>query len=172
MTLFPKKNLFFLFFLLDSLRNIVWTVSNQYFGQPSRSTVDNLRYVLWSVSEKYCGQSPKTTSFYEVGIGSDIYRGQSPRIICILDVPSNPKHRVDHFHALTPMYIYSGQSPRIICILDVPSNPKHRVDHFHALTPMSCDAPCINAMQVSLHVISCYMYATSHIQHINHTLHV
>ena len=129
-------------YLLNSLQNTVWTVSDQYFGQPPRSTVDNLRYVLWSVSEKYCGQSPKTTSFYEVGTGSDIY-----------------------------IYIY-GQSPRIICILNVPSNPKHRVDHFHALTPMSCDAPCINAMQVSLHVISCYMYATCHIQHINHTLHV
>ena len=70
------------------------------------------------------------------------------------------------------IYIYSGQSPRIICILDVPSNPKHKVDHFHALTPMSCDASCINAMQVSLNVISCYMYATCHMQHINHTLHV
>ena len=67
---------------------------------------------------------------------------------------------------------YGGQSPKIICILDVPSNPKHKVDHFHALTPMSCDAPYINAMQVSLHVISCYMYATCHMQHINHTLHV
>ena len=99
--------------------------------------------VLWSPSEKYCGQSPKTTSFYEVGTCSDIY-----------------------------IYIYIGQSLRIICILDVPSNPKHKVDHFHALTPMSCDAPCINAMQVSLHVISCYMYTTCHMQHINHTLHV
>ena len=48
----------------------------------------------------------------------------------------------------------------------IPSNPKDRVDHFHALTPMSYDALGINAMQVSLHVISCYM------QHVNHTLHV
>ena len=138
---FSKTKVFVLFFLVDNIRNIVWTVSDQYFGQPPRSTVDNLRYVLWSVSEKYYGQSPKTTSSYEVGTGSDIY-------------------------------IYSGQSPRIICILDVPSNPKHMVDHFHALTPMSCDASCINAMQVSLHVISCYMYVTCHMQHINHTLHV
>ena len=66
--------------------------------------MDNLRYVLWLVSEKYCGQSPKTTSFYEVETCSDIYiyTGQSLRIICILDVPLNLKHRVDHFHALTP----------------------------------------------------------------------
>ena len=116
---FSKIKFFVLFFLSDSLRDVVWTVSDQYFGQPSRSTVDNLRYVLWLVYEKYCGQFLK-----------------------------------------------------IICILDIPSNPKHRVDHFHALTPMSCDAPCINAMQVSLHVLSCYMYATCHMQHINHTLHV
>ena len=68
MTLFPKQNLFVLFFLLDSLRDIVWIVSDQYFGQPSRSTVDNLRYVLWSVSEKYCGQYPIRTlvNFREV----------------------------------------------------------------------------------------------------------
>ena len=138
---FSKTKSFCFIFLLDSLRNIVWTVSNQYFGQPLRSTVDNLRYVLWLVFEKYYGQSPKTISFYTVGTGSNIY-------------------------------IYSRQSPRIICILDVPSNPKLRVDHFHSLTPMSCDAPCINAMQVSLYVISCYMHATCHMQHINHRLHV
>ena len=92
MTLFPKQNLCVLFFLLDSLRNIVWTVSDQYFGEPLRSTMDNLRYILWSVSEKkpprstvdnlryilwsifekYCGQSPKTTSFYEVGTCSKV----------------------------------------------------------------------------------------------------
>ena len=107
----------FLFFLLDSLRDIVWTVFDQYFGQPPRSTVDNLLYVLWSISKKYYGQFSK-----------------------------------------------------IICILVVPSNPKHRVDHFHPLTLMSCNAPCINAMQVSLHVISCYMYVACHMQHINHTL--
>ena len=116
---FSKTKSFCFIFLLDSLRDIVWIVSNQYFGQPLRSAVDNLRYVLWSVSEKYCGRSSK-----------------------------------------------------IICILDVSSNPKHRVDHFHALTSMSRDALCINAMQVSLHVISCYMYATCHMQHISHTLHV
>ena len=81
MTLFSKIKSFCFIFLLDSLRDIVWTVSDQYFGQPPRSTVENFRYVLWSVSKKYCGQSPK--------------------IICILDVPLNPKHRVDHFHALT-----------------------------------------------------------------------
>ena len=57
MTLFPKQNLFVLFFLLDNLQDIVWTVSDQYFGQPPRYSVDSLRYVLWSVSEKYCGQS-------------------------------------------------------------------------------------------------------------------
>ena len=120
MTLFSKtKSFCFLFFLLDSLRDIVWTVSDQYFGQPPRSTVDNLRYILWSVYEKYYGQ-----------------------------------------------YLI------IICILNVPSNPKHRVDHFHALTPMSCGAPCNNRIQVSLHVIPCYMYVMCHMQHINHTLHV
>ena len=117
---FSKTKYFcFIFFLLDNLRDIVWTFFDQYFGQPPRSTVDNLRCILWSVSEKYYGQSPK-----------------------------------------------------IICILDVPTNPKHKVDPFHALTPMSCNALCINAMQVSLHVISCYMYATCHMQYINHTLHV
>ena len=132
MTLFPKKNLF-VFFLLDSLRDIVWTIFDQYFGQPPRSIVDNLRYVLWSVSEKYCGQSSIRTLVLEK---------------------------------------YCGQCSKIICILNEPSNPKHKVDHFHALTLMSCDAPRINAMQVSLYVISCYMYTTCHMQHINHTLHV
>ena len=48
----------FIYLFLDSLRDIVWTVSNQYFGQPPRSTMHNLRYVLWSVSGKYFGQSP------------------------------------------------------------------------------------------------------------------
>ena len=73
MTHFPKQNLFVLFILFDGLQNIVWTVFDQYFGQPPRSTVDNLRYVLCSVSEKYYEQSPKTTSFYEIGTDSDIY---------------------------------------------------------------------------------------------------
>ena len=131
---FSKTKSFCFIFLLDSLRDIVWTVSDQYFGQPPRSIVDNLRYVLWSAS--------RTT------------------VENLRNVLWSVSEK------------YCGQSPKIICILDVSSNPKHRVDHFHALKLMSCDASCINAMQVSLHVISCYMYATCHMQHINHTLHV
>ena len=130
---FSKTKSLFIY-LLDSLRDIVWTVSNQYFGQPPRSTMDNLRYVLWSVCEKYCGRSPIRT--------------------------------------LVNLREVLWTAPKIICILYIPLNPKHRVDNFYALTPMQCDVLCINAMQVSLHVISCYMYATCHMQHINHTLHV
>ena len=54
---FSKTKSFCVIVLLDSLRDIVWTVSDQYFGQPLSSTVDNLLYVLWSVFEKYCEQS-------------------------------------------------------------------------------------------------------------------
>ena len=121
-----------------------------FFEKSLRYSVDSFRSVLWSTSEKYCGHSPICTlvNLREVlWTIFDKYFGQSPR------------STVDSLR-------------KIIFILDVPSKPKHRVDHFHALTPMSCDAPCINAMQVSLHVISCCMYATCHMQHINHTLHV
>ena len=89
-------------------------------------------------------------------------------------IGQSPRFRVDslRFVLWSVFEKYCGQSPKIIFILNVPSNPKHMVDHFHALTPMSYDASFINAMQVSLHVISCYMYATCHMQHINHTLHL
>ena len=122
---FQKKIFFFyLFFIgqslkysVDSLRSVLWSASETYCGQSPIRTLVSLREVLWTIFEKY---------FF-----------------------LRSRDRLRYIYT----YIYSGQSPRIICILDVPSNPKHKVDHFHALTPVSCDVPCINAMQVSLHVI-------------------
>ena len=112
-----------------------------FIGQSPKYSVDSLRSVLWSASEKYCGQSPIRT------------------LVSLREVLWTISENY-FFLRSRDIYIYSRQCLRIICILGVPSNPKHKVDHFHALTPMSCDALCINAMQVSLHVISCYMYAT------------
>ena len=141
MTLFPKQNIFVLFFY--------WTVSEIY-------SVDSLRSVLWLASEKYCGQSPIRTlvSLREVlWTISDTYFGQSPR------------STVDNLRYVlwSISKKYCGQSPKIICILDVPSNPKHKVDHFRALTPLSCDAPCINA---NASVIACHFML--HVRYASH----
>ena len=113
-----------------------------FIGQSPINTLVSLREVLWSVSDMHFGQS----------LRSIVHNLQ----YVLWSVSEK----------------YCKQSPKIIYILDVPSNPKHRVDQFHALTPISCDAPCKNVIQVSLHVISCCMYATCHMQQINHTLHV
>ena len=134
MTLFPKQNLFALFFLLDSLRNIVWTVfdqyfgqppevlwtiSNTYFGQPPKSIVDNLRYVLWFVSEKYCGQSSIRTlvSLLEVlWTIFDTYFGQSPR------------STVDNLQKSFAFLIYH-RTPNIGSIISMHSHPCHAMPH-------------------------------------------
>ena len=183
-----KYFLFYFYFFIgqspkysvDSLRSVLCSASEKYYGQFPIRTLVSLQEVLWTIFENYFFVRSKDMLQY-IYIYIYIYSGQSLRIIFILDVPSNPTYKVDYFHALTPMSCDAraqmqcrchSMSFHATCTLHVPSNPKYRVDYFHALTPMSCDAPCTNAMQVSFYVISCYMYTTCHMQHINHTLHV
>ena len=114
-----KTKSFCFIFLLDSLRDVVWTVSDQYFGQPLRSTVDYLRYVLWLVSKKYCGQSTIRTlvSLQEVlWTIFDTYFGQSLR------------STVDSLRKSFAFLMYH-RTPKTWSIISMHSHPCHAMPH-------------------------------------------
>ena len=100
MTLFPKQNVFVLFFFIgqslrysvDSVRSVLWSAFEKYCGQSPIRTLVSLQEVLWTISDTYFGQSLRSTVDSRRKSFAFLMYHRTPNTGSIISMHSHPCH--------------------------------------------------------------------------------